>query len=311
MTGGHRFPELKQGRFFMCEGGTETEIMYRYGFEFPHFSAFELLKNPQAMARLTEMYEKYFAVVARYRLSALVGGLDYRASPDWAAKLGYTNAELERIIHQCMAFLRKVAEPFSGEIEEILFQGTVGPRGEAYDHRQPVSIDAAQQYHSLQLSALKDAGVDLVTAMTFNSVEESVGIARAAKDIGVPICISLSLDSGSRLSSGPTLAEAIQQIDEYTDNSVEFFMINCVHPLEYEPALLNDHWVTRIRGVRPNASAMDKVSLCNIGHIEDGDPAELGRQVGDLIRRYPHMDIVGGCCGTWDAHLEQMAANIV
>jgi methionine synthase I (cobalamin-dependent) len=55
---------------------------------------------------------------------------------------------------------------------------------------------------------------------------------------------------------------------------------------------------------------MDKISLCKIGHLEDGDPVELGQQVGDLMHRYPHMDICGGCCGTWDTHLDKIAENV-
>jgi hypothetical protein len=52
---------------------------------------------------------------------------------------------------------------------------------------------------------------------------------------------------------------------------------------------------------------MDKVSLCQLGHIEEGDPEELGRMMGDLARRYPDIDIWGGCCGTWDKHFDRIA----
>jgi methionine synthase I (cobalamin-dependent) len=55
---------------------------------------------------------------------------------------------------------------------------------------------------------------------------------------------------------------------------------------------------------------MDKMALCQIGHLEDGDPKELGRLCGDLARQYPHMDIWGGCCGTWDNHLNEIAKNV-
>ncbi len=107
------------------------------------------------------------------------------------------------------------------------------------------------------------------------------------------------------------LAEAITTIDKETNNSVEFYLINCSHPEEYEPAIEPGDWIKRVRGVRPNASKMEKIALCKLGHLEDGDPVELGEQCGDLARRYPHMDIWGGCCGTWDKHLDQIAKNIL
>jgi homocysteine S-methyltransferase len=56
---------------------------------------------------------------------------------------------------------------------------------------------------------------------------------------------------------------------------------------------------------------MEKISLCQIGHLEEGDPVELGGLCGDLARRYSHMDIWGGCCGTWDTHLDQIAKHIL
>jgi len=311
MTNKNRFPDKKTGKFYMCEGGVETEIMYRHGFDFPHFAVFELLKNPKAVSKLKEMFEGYFSVISEFDMSALVGGLDYRASPDWGKKLGYSAQGLADINHECIEFLRDISKPFSSEIDEILIQGMIGPRGDAYGKGGSISIEESREYHSVQLSTLKKTQVDLVTAITFNNIDESIGVAKASDDIGLPLCISLSLDSNSRLNSGPSLAEAINTIDRETNNSVEFYMVNCVHPLEYEPAFDNSNWMNRIRGVRPNASAMDKISLCRLNHLEDGDPIELGTQVGNLMKRYPHMDICGGCCGTWDTHLREIARNVI
>jgi methionine synthase I (cobalamin-dependent) len=81
--------------------------------------------------------------------------------------------------------------------------------------------------------------------------------------------------------------------------------------VEYEPAIEPGDWINRVRGIRPNASKMEKIALCQIGHLEDGDPVELGKQCGDLASRYPHMDIWGGCCGTWNIHLDEIAKNVL
>ncbi|MSO78877.1 MAG: hypothetical protein EXQ79_04640 [Acidimicrobiia bacterium] len=32
--------------------------------------------------------------------------------------------------------------------------------------------------------------------------------------------------------------------------------------------------------------------------------------MGELARRYPHLDIWGGCCGTWDTHLTEIAGHL-
>jgi methionine synthase I (cobalamin-dependent) len=41
-----------------------------------------------------------------------------------------------------------------------------------------------------------------------------------------------------------------------------------------------------------------------------GDPIDLGRRMGVIAEHYPHLDIWGGCCGTWDTHLDHIARNV-
>lgn len=311
MVNNKSFPCSQEGRFYLSEGGTETEFMYKHGFELPHFAIFPLLDNPDAVSKLREMFRSYLDVAAKHEVCALMGGLDYRASPDWGELLGYSPAGLADANMQSIEFLREIAGEYSSQIPETLIQGLIGPRGDAYERNETITENEAEDYHAVQLETLKEADVDLALAITFNNIPESVGVARAAAKIGIPLGISLSLDSSSKLNSGQSLSEAITMIDKATDQSPEFYSINCSHPLEFEPAIEPGDWVNRIRGVRPNASKMDKMALCQLGHLEEGDPVELGVLCGDLARRYPHMDIWGGCCGTWDKHLNEIARNVV
>lgn len=257
------------------------------------------------------MYRSYLDVAAKHGMCALMGGLDYRASPDWGELLGYSPDGLAEANHQSIAFLREIAEEYASVIPEILIQGLIGPRGDAYERNVTITENEAEDYHSVQLETLKEADVDLALAATFNNIPESIGVARAAAKIGVPLGISLTLDSTSKLNSGPSLAEAITTIEAETNQSPEFYSINCSHPVEYEPAIEAGDWINRLRGVRPNASKMEKIALCQIGHLEDGDPVELGKLCGDLAKRYPHMDVWGGCCGTWNVHLDEIAKNVL
>ncbi|MBE9547815.1 MAG: homocysteine S-methyltransferase family protein [Proteobacteria bacterium] len=305
------FPRQRKGRFYLSEGGTETELMYKYGFELPQFAMFPLLDNPAAVAKMKEMFRKYLDVVANNGMCALMGGLDYRASPDWGKLLGYSPQGLAEANHQSISFLREIADEYTSDIPEILIQGLIGPRGDAYERNEKITANEAEDYHSVQLETLMKANVDLALAITFNNIPESIGVARAAAKTGMPLGISLTLDSKSRLNSGSTLAEAITTIDAETNQSPVFYSINCSHPVEYEPAIESGDWINRVRGVRPNASKMEKIALCQIGHLEDGDPVELGELCGDLAKRYSHMDIWGGCCGTWDTHLDEIAKNLL
>lgn len=49
-----------------------------------------------------------------------------------------------------------------------------------------------------------------------NTIEEAVGIARAAKEVQLPVAISFTLETDGRLPSGDTLAAAIETTDALT-----------------------------------------------------------------------------------------------
>src|SRR5436190_16819358 len=100
------FPELQTGVRYLTEGGQETELMYKHGHELPEFALYPLLDDPAAVADLTAMYTAYLTVAADHGLVPLMGGLDYRASPDWAAKIGISPAGLVEMQHRSIAFLR-------------------------------------------------------------------------------------------------------------------------------------------------------------------------------------------------------------
>jgi S-methylmethionine-dependent homocysteine/selenocysteine methylase len=304
------FPKQQAGRYFITEGGIETEIMYKWGFEMPHFAMFPLLDNPKAADAIKGMYRRYLDVVAKYKQSALIGGFDYRASPDWGDLLGYSASALRDANIQSIEFLREVASEYDSDIDLALFSGCVGPRGDAYQTKNTMDRYQAAEYHSVQLETLKEANVDLAWALTFGDPEEAIGVCMAAKSLGVPLAVSFSLDSSHHLNTGVAFSKAVEYVDEQTGNFPEFYSLNCSHPDEFMPAITQGDWINRVRCFRPNAAKMDKISLCKLGHLEEGDPIELGEQMSTLHTRYPHMDIWGGCCGTCDTHLEQIVSHL-
>ena len=270
-----------------------------------------LLHNPRALGEMEGMFHRYLDTAAKHGFAALMGGLDYRASPDWGGLLGYSRDGLEEMQLRAIEFLRNVAKPYTDQIPQIWYVGVVGPRGDAYSLNRTITAEESEDYHSVQLETLKSAEVDLVWAATFDNIPEAVGVSRAAARTGLPISVSFTLDSSHRLKSGPSLKEAIEAVDGETgDAQPDFYGINCSHPIEFEPALEPGHWFERVRSLRPNAAMVDKISLCKLGHLEDGDPVELGEQMGDLARRFPHIDVWGGCCGTWETHLDEIARNV-
>jgi len=306
-----KFPVARIRELFLTEGGIETEIIYKHGFELPEFAMFTLLENPRAVGVMRDMFRRQLDVAAEFAMSVLLTGLDYRASPDWGARLGYSQHGLAEINIRAIEFLREIASEYHEQIPRILIGGIIGPRGDAYQLNKTITSVEAEDYHAVQLATLKAAKVDFACALTFNNTPEAIGVARAATTIGVPLTVSLTVNSNGRLKSGPTVAEAVKSIDAEAGKSAPaFYMLNCSHPVEFEPALTEGAWLERLRGFRPNASKMEKIALCKLGHLEEGNPVELGRLMGDLARRIPHMDIWGGCCGTGETHLREIAKNV-
>jgi S-methylmethionine-dependent homocysteine/selenocysteine methylase len=305
------FPPRLEGKFYLTEGGTETEVLYKWGYELPEFAMFPILDNAEAAECLRGIYRRYFDVAEANSTGLLILGHDYRASPDWAKKLGYSLEGLARMQHRTIRFLTDMRAEYEGRVSDVYVSGCIGPRGDAYGTGGDISEAEAEDYHSVQLSTLNETDADMAIAVTFNNIPEAIGVIRAAKTIGVPLGVSLTLTPEARLCSGPTLKEAVETIDEKTDGAAAWLGTNCSHPVEFEPAISEaGSWTRRLRYIRPNASRMEKIALCRLGHLEDGDPVELGHQMGDVARRFSNVDILGGCCGTDERHLGEIAKNV-
>lgn len=305
-----KLPQL-HGHDMVTQGGMETWLQYVDGFELNHFCFFELLNNPKAVAAQWNYHRKVIEAVIPYGFGVLAeGGLHYRASRDWGELLGYSREELKEINFRGVEFHRDLANEYETDDNPMPIGAMIGPRGDAYEVGRTPDAAEAEDYHSEQIETLKEAGVDVVTAASLSGIEEAIGMTRAAKALDLPIVLSFFAKYSGRLDGGETMREAIETIDAATDSAPAYYMINCCHPTEIAPAFDDPGWVGRFGGYMPNAVAMEKLSLCTLGHLEDGDPEELGLQMGELARRFPHIHVWGGCCGTDSRHLGEIAKRI-
>ncbi len=303
-------PQL-DGGLFLTDGGTETYLMYKKGLELPHFSSFHHLNDPNGYEEIRQYFRNHAAVAQKYRAGFILCSINYRASSDWGALLGYSKSELADMNHKAINMLRDVADEYESDASKMVISGCVGPRGDAYKLDKKMSAEEAQQYHSEQVQTLGDADVDMISGLTLNNANEAIGIARAAKSADIPVVISFTIESGGKLRTGETLGEAIDLVDAETDNAPAYYMLNCAHPLDYEGALEDAPWMARLRGIRPNASSKSHGLLCELGRLDEGNPVELGRQLGALSRRFSHINVFGGCCGTDYVHVEEICKNVL
>jgi S-methylmethionine-dependent homocysteine/selenocysteine methylase len=309
MTPRNLLPQ-QAGRLMATGGGFETWMQYVDGFKLRHFCGFELLNDARGVSCLKDYHRKLVEAAVANGFGMINEGLHYRASRDWGELTGFSRESLAEINVRGIEFYRDFAREYASPDTPMLVGGAIGPRGDAYNVGRVPDAAEAEDYHSQQILTFRAAGADLVTAMTFSSVEEAIGLARAAKAADMPVIISFLVAPGGRLKGGESLEEAITRVDAATGNAPEYFMINCTHPTEFELGLTPGAWTTRLGGFMPNAVAMETLDLCKLGHLEDGDPEELGAQMAVLARRFPHINVWGGCCGTDGRHIGQIARQV-
>lgn len=309
MANSYGLPQLK-GQQMTCGGGIETWLQYVDGFKLRHFCLFELLDDKRGLTCLRDFQRKTVEAAVSNGIGVINEGLHYRASKDWGELIGYSGEALEEINIRGVEFYKEFVREYDSPHTPMIVGGAIGPRGDAYNVGHTMSAEESEEYHSAQVRTFKKAGVDQITALTLSSVDEAIGIARAADKADLPLVISFFVNQGGLLSGGETLRDAIVTIDKATNSTPAYYMVNCTHPTEFEPALTSGHWTERIGGFMPNAVAMDTLSLCKLGHLEDGNPEELGRQMAELAERFPHAHVWGGCCGTDGRHIGQIARQV-
>jgi S-methylmethionine-dependent homocysteine/selenocysteine methylase len=140
-------------------------------------------------------------------------------------------------------------------------------------------------------------------------VAEAIGITQAARQAGLPVVISFTVETDGRLPTGETIEAAITAVDDATESYASYFMINCAHPTHFADALVpGAGWAARIGGLRANASRLSHAELDACEELDTGNPAELGQQYRDLRAAFPNIKVVGGCCGTSDVHVGAISA---
>lgn len=299
-------PQLSQG-MFITDSGLETTLIFRDGVELPEFASFVLLQNDSGRKRLQDYYRTYAEMARRYGMGLVLESPTWRANPDWARKIGLPLDALPDINRQAISMLAEIRDAYETEQVRIVISGNIGPRGDGYVPSAQMTAAEAQDYHAGQIQTFAQTEADMVSAFTINYVEEAIGVVNAAKAAGMPVVISFTVETDGKLPSGQSLKEAIEKTDEATGSYPAYYMINCAHPTHFMNIFgESGEWISRIRGLRPNASTKSHAELNEATELDDGIPVELGKQTRDAKRALKELHVIGGCCGTDERHVEEM-----
>lgn len=293
------------GRIYLTDGGIETTLIFHHHVDLPYFTAFPLLRHEKGRSLLADYYHSYVRLARRHKVGFILETPTWRASSDWGRKLGFSEQDLQEIQQDAIGLMYDIREKWETPDCPMIVSGCLGPRGDGYTAFTRMSAEAAAEYHSPQIRALRDAGAEIVTALTLNYLEEALGIANAAAALDIPAVISFTTETDGKLPDGHSLREAITAVDSQALRAPIYYMINCAHPTHFQSALEpGAPWLERIRGLRANASCRSHAELDESTDLDIGDPQELATHYRRLGTLFPRLQIFGGCCGTDYRHIE-------
>jgi len=297
-------------RVFLTDGGFETSMLFHEGFDLPGFSAAPLLDDPEARQAMARYFDRFLAMAAEAGTGFVLDTGTWRAGEHWAEVVGVTRADMRRLNREAAAFAKEVKSRWDGRVAPILIDGVIGPAGDGYAPEALLTPERAEAVHLPQVKALAEAGVDFIAAVTMTHTGEGIGIARAAKLVGIPVVVSYTVETDGHLPTGQNIAEAVAETDAATGGAPLYYMVNCAHPDHFSAELGQGDWLKRIGGLRANASRLSHAELDEATELDDGDPAEFGHLHEALIARLPALRVVGGCCGTDHRHVGAVGAKL-
>ena len=269
----------------------------------PELAQTSLLYRDDGVAVLTEIYEGYFQIASDFKLPMLT------LAPTWKTSRLRASLYNERYAGgngkgvQFLLDLRKKSEP-----AEIYIGGDMGCKGDAYNPTEALGTTEAAEFHQWQCEELANAGADFLIATALPALSEAKGIAQAMSLTKKPYILSFIIRPNGVLLDGHSINRAVSEIDSWVHPAPDKYLINCVHPSTMISAYreLSEETKKRILGLKANTSSRTPEELNNLEYLDTISPEDFGR-ITALAQRNLGLQCVGGCCGTDDRHLRELA----
>ena len=177
----------------------------------------------------------------------------------------------------------------------------MGPTGEFMVPVGSHSFDEVYGWFYEQAVAGKEAGADFAFIETQTDLAECRAACIAAKDAGLPVIASFSLDNRGRTLTGAACEACAVVLEAAGADAVG---INCsTGPDEMEANLLRMRKVTALPvSVEPNAGLPVTASDGSVSY--PFTPEEMAESMKKLVAA--GATVIGGCCGTTPEHIALM-----
>lgn len=292
-----------------ADAGLETCMIFHEGLDLPQFASFVLTEREEGRQALEQYFARYVDLARRGGTGFVLDTATWRANMGWGPRMGLDEVAIVAANHRAVDFARSFRDAHETALLPVVLNGVVGPSGDGYRIEAALTLEAAEAVHRVQVDTLAEAGVDLVSAVTMTHPGEAIGVAQAARRVGLPHVLSFTVETDGRLPNGQTLHEALAEVEVATEGSALFYMVNCAHPSHFARDL-DGAMRGRISGIRANASRQSHAELDEATELDDGDPVEFGYFYAAFGRFLPNLRLVGGCCGSDHRHVAAACGHL-
>ena len=127
----NHLPQLGE-QIFLTDGGLETTLIFHDGLALPYFAAFDLLRTPQGRQTLHDYYARYAAIARQRGVGFIFESATWRASADWAARLGLSDEELATLNRAAIDMLKPLRAAFETERSPMVICSVPPPSWSAF-----------------------------------------------------------------------------------------------------------------------------------------------------------------------------------
>ncbi|MCX6150896.1 MAG: homocysteine S-methyltransferase family protein [Ignavibacteriales bacterium] len=296
---------VKYYSFILTEGSVVERIRRSLNFKLDeHIANSALIYNPGSKTYLEIIYRQYLNIGQKHNLPMIILTPTWRANKERLIKTGFAGRNVNR---DNFLFLDEIRKSYGEYAEKVFIGGLIGCKGDAYNPDEALSREDAEEFHSYQLRTLANAGVDFLIASTLPAVSEAEGIAEAMSKTGLPYILSFIIRVNSNLLDGTPLIKVINKIDSSFIPDPTCYMVNCIHPTIFQTAIENNpQLIKRVWGIQANTSCKSPEELDGAGELDAEEPEIFANELYNLHSKFG-IKILGGCCGTDERHIEQLA----
>jgi homocysteine S-methyltransferase len=302
---------LQRHRCILGEGAV-IERLRRSGLELdPHVVNSAFIYEEKKRSAIEAIYQQYLNIGRQYNLPLVLSTPTWRASRARIEAAGWGSRDVNG---DNFRFLDDLRRSFGTYSSKVMLCGLLSCRGDAYSPAEALGAEEAHVFHAWQAEKLARAGVDFLLGATLPALSEAIGLAAALAATGTPYVVSFVVRPEGTLLDGTPLKEAFAAIDGTVNPKPLAFMANCTHASFLRSALSHrDHSSSLVRerlvGLFANTAALTPEELDNSENLVEENPEDFARAVAGLHTEFG-LKVLGGCCGTDDRHIRNLAIRL-